>query len=87
MTSPTADEAVPGAEGTTPEPPAPPVVLTLAPVPGLQAIGGDAVGFCGPDGCYSAPDGTAAGLSATPAGLSATPAGLSWTPAGLSGVV
>ena len=29
----------------------PPAPLALVPVPGLQAIGGDAVGVCGPDGC------------------------------------
>jgi hypothetical protein len=28
-----------------------PAPLTLAAVPGLQVIAGDAVGFCGPDGC------------------------------------
>jgi hypothetical protein len=65
MTSPTADQRT---EGTTAEPQGPPASLspaplappplTLAPVPGLQAIGGDAVGFCGPDGCYPAPHGT-----------------------------
>jgi hypothetical protein len=62
--SPTADQTSPeprasseaqrvAASGTTAErvPLAP---LTLAPVPGLQAVGGDAVGFCGPDGCYPA---------------------------------
>jgi hypothetical protein len=52
MTSPAADRA---AEGTTAEPQASPAPFLLAPVPGLQAIGEDAVGFCGPDGCYPAP--------------------------------
>ncbi|WP_043499524.1 hypothetical protein [Georgenia sp. SUBG003] len=38
---------------TTPEAsPAGPVAL--AAVPGLEAIGDDAVGFCGPDGCFPA---------------------------------
>lgn len=59
MTSPTPDQE---AEGTTAEPRvAPPSPPTLAPVPGLQAIGGDAAGFCGPDGCYPAPGTTPAG--------------------------
>jgi hypothetical protein len=51
MTSPTADRAD---EATTAEPQAAPVPFVLSTVPGLQAIGGDAVGFCGPDGCYPA---------------------------------
>jgi hypothetical protein len=57
MTSPTADRA---SEGTTAEQ-APLAPLSLAAVPGLQAIGGDAVGLCGPDGCYPAPEGPPAG--------------------------
>ena len=32
----------------------PPTPLALVPVPGLQTIVGDAVGVCGPDGCYPA---------------------------------
>jgi hypothetical protein len=52
MTSPTVDRA---AEGTTAEPQAPHAPFALAQVPGLQAIAGDAVGFCGPDGCHPPP--------------------------------
>ncbi len=72
MTGPTADPAVdrPGSDGEAPEPtPAtaeprdlpgsPLAALTLAPVPGLQAFGADAVGVCGPDGCWPAPAATA----------------------------
>ncbi|PFG40923.1 hypothetical protein ATJ97_3465 [Georgenia soli] len=47
---PTADRTSSRAGTTTEQ--APPAPLTLVPVPGLQGIGGDAVGFCGPDGCH-----------------------------------
>jgi len=49
----TAGSVPSGTTRTTTEP-APSAPLTLAPVAGLQAIGGDSVGFCGPDGCFPA---------------------------------
>ncbi|WP_345040086.1 hypothetical protein [Georgenia daeguensis] len=57
MTSPTANRA---ADGTTAAPTAPASPFVLAQVPGLEAVGADAVGFCGPDGCYPEPSATPA---------------------------